>query len=127
MLENALHKTQLEKFFFCNHSTHLIFPLSSSLKSVDSIQMVSSHQDQGLTPSKYAIFRWFGFDQFVPEHAVTSHWISSKMFLVIRSILTLYSTVVLWTDIGTSGGMFFQYFTSMTFIGLHAYQVVSSK
>ncbi|KAK4512605.1 uncharacterized protein ATC70_003308 [Mucor velutinosus] len=87
--------------------------------------MVSSYQDQSLTPSNYAVFRWFGFDQFVPEHAVTSHWVSSKTFLIIRSILTLYSTVVLWTDIGTSGGIFFQYFTSMTFIGLHAYQITS--
>lgn len=85
-------------------------------------------QDQSLEPSKYAIFRWFGFDKFVPEHAVTSYWVSSKTFFIIRSIMTLYSTIVLWTDIGISGGgLFFQYFTSMTFIGLHAYQVVSTK
>ncbi|KAI8339328.1 hypothetical protein BD560DRAFT_412695 [Blakeslea trispora] len=84
------------------------------------------YKDQRIEPSKYAIINWIGLSEFVPERAVTSHWFSSKVFLVIRLILTLYSTVVLWTDIGiTRSGYFFMFFTSFTFIGLHAYLVTS--
>ncbi|RCH78806.1 hypothetical protein CU098_004850, partial [Rhizopus stolonifer] len=38
----------------------------------------------------------------------------------------LYSTIVLWTDIGvTDSGKFFQFFTSLTYIGLHSYLITS--
>ena len=84
------------------------------------------YQDEKVASSNNAIIRWFGFDQFVPETAVTSHWVSSKMFFAIRFILALYTTIVLWVDIGvTNSGRFFAYFTTLTFIGLHAYLIVS--
>jgi hypothetical protein len=83
------------------------------------------YQDQKVEPSRFAILRWFGFDQFVPERIVTSHWVSTKTFFAIRFIVALYSTVVLWTDIGvTNSGKFFQFFTTLTFVGLHAYLIV---
>lgn len=88
------------------------------------------YQDQKVKPSKYALIRWFGFDQFVPERAVTSYWISSKAFFVIRFLLALYSTVVFWTYLGLLASFadvrgFFSAFTTLTFIGLHAYLIVS--
>lgn len=84
------------------------------------------YQDEKLTGSNYAFIRWFGFDQFIPETAVTSHWVSSKVFFIIRFILTLYTTITLWVDIGvTASGRLFAFFTTLTFIGLHAYLVVS--
>ena len=87
------------------------------------------YQDQKVKPSKYALIRWFGFDQFEPERAVTSYWISSKAFFVIRFLLALYSTVVFWTYLGLLASFadvrgFFSAFTTLTFIGLHAYLIV---
>ncbi|KAG0178108.1 hypothetical protein DFQ28_003295 [Apophysomyces sp. BC1034] len=89
------------------------------------------YQDQRLEPSNYAVIRWFGFDRFVPEQAVTSHWVSSKTFLFIRLPILLYSIIVIWTDIGITasegdGSRFFAYFTHLTFIGLHAYLVTAT-
>lgn len=87
------------------------------------------YQDEKLPPSNYAIIRWFGFDQFIPEATVTSYWMSSKAFFIIRFIITLYSTIVIWTYIGVTGPYmkyFFDMFTHLTFIGLHAYLVVST-
>ncbi|KAI9266722.1 hypothetical protein BDA99DRAFT_506501 [Phascolomyces articulosus] len=86
--------------------------------------------DEPLKPSRYAIIRWFGFDKFIPEAAVTSHWVSTEVFLVIRTIVTLYSTIVLWTNIGSTAHngafqQFFAFFTNLTFIGLHAYLVTA--
>lgn len=86
--------------------------------------------DQKVEPSNYAILRWFGFDQFIPEAAVTSHWVSSKVFLAIRFILALYSFIVQWTNIGFTAADgdfsgYFAFFTNLTFVGLHAYLVVS--
>ncbi|KAI9265940.1 hypothetical protein BY458DRAFT_556596 [Sporodiniella umbellata] len=86
-------------------------------------------QDQKLPPSDYAIIRWFRVDQFAPEEAVTSYWVSSKAFFFVRFTLALYSTVVLWTDIGLEAhalNHFFDKFTTMTFIGLHAYLITST-
>ncbi|CDH54141.1 predicted protein [Lichtheimia corymbifera JMRC:FSU:9682] len=86
------------------------------------------YQDDPLPQSHSAIIRWFGFDHFVPEKAVTSYWMPSKALLCIRVITCLYSTVVIWASIGTSAiqGNFqhyFAHFTEMTYIGLHAYLV----
>lgn len=90
------------------------------------------YKDERLSPSRFAIIRWFGFDQFEPERAVTSYWVSPFMLCLIRIPITLYSTIVIWTNIGyttTQGGMkdFFGYFTNLTYIGLHAYLVVCIK
>lgn len=88
------------------------------------------NEDRKLPSSNYRVIRWFQFDQFVPEETVTSYWISSKTFFIIRLILTLYSTIVIWTDIGLSAAgldHFFVMFTHFTFIGLHAYLVVNMK
>ncbi|KAI9494611.1 hypothetical protein BDB00DRAFT_296506 [Zychaea mexicana] len=89
-----------------------------------------TYSDERLEPSPYAIIRWFGFDKFIPEAAVTSHWVSSNVFLCIRSIVALYSTIVIWTNIGSSARdgtiqSFFAFFTTLTFIGLHAYLVTA--
>ncbi|CAO0799325.1 unnamed protein product [Mucor circinelloides] len=91
---------------------------------------MTKYRDQQVKPSKYAIIRWFGFDQFVPERAVTSYWVSSKTFFVIRFIIALYSTVVFWTYLGLLASFadvrgFFSAFTTLTFIGLHAYLVTA--
>lgn len=93
---------------------------------------MTKYLDQPVKPSKYAIIRWFGFDQFVPERAVTSYWVSSKTFFIVRFIVTLYSTVVFWTYLGLLASFadvkgFFSAFTTLTFIGLHAYLVVSHR
>lgn len=87
------------------------------------------YQDERLQPSRFGIIRWFGFDQFEPERAVTSYWVSSRVFLCIRIPFVLYSTIIIWGDIGTTAQegtfyKFFTYFTNLTFIGLHAYLVV---
>lgn len=85
-------------------------------------------EDKKVPPSNYAIIRWFGFDQLAPEEVVTSYWMSSKTFFVIRFTLALYSTVVIWTDIGLQAhhlNRFFDMFTTLTFVGLHAYLIVS--
>lgn len=91
---------------------------------------VENYRDEKVHTSRYAIIRWFGFDQFVPERAVTSHWVSSKVFFGIRFILALYSTIVFWTYLGlvaafTNFNWFFAQFTTLTFIGLHAYLITS--
>jgi hypothetical protein len=92
--------------------------------------MPANYQDERLPPSNYAVIRWFGFDQFVPERAVTSYWVSSKTFFIVRFILALYSGIVFWTYLGLLAAYspkfdgFFAAFTTLTFIGLHAYLVV---
>ncbi|CAO3653847.1 unnamed protein product [Mucor hiemalis] len=84
------------------------------------------YQDEKIKPSRYAILRWFGFDQFVPETAVTSHWISSKALFAIRLILAVYTTITMWVNIGVSkSGKTFAFFTTLTFVGLHAYNVTA--
>lgn len=92
--------------------------------------MRHEYQDQQLNRSKWAWIRWFGFDQFQPERAVTSHWIPTEAFLGIRILTVLYSTVIQWASIAKSAlqhsfNIYFGYFTNLTFIGLHAYLVVS--
>lgn len=89
----------------------------------------NNYKDEKVHDSRYRVIRWFGFDQFVPERAVTSYWISSKTFFVIRFILALYSTIVFWFYLGGTAAYssftgFFAAFTTLTFIGLHAYLVV---
>ncbi|KAI9322552.1 hypothetical protein BX666DRAFT_1896160 [Dichotomocladium elegans] len=87
-------------------------------------------EDARLEESHSALVRWFRFDHFAPERAVTSYWMSTKVLLGVRIITTLYSTVVIWASIGTSAfeGKFqhyFAHFTQLTFIGLHAYLVTA--
>ncbi|KAF7720943.1 hypothetical protein EC973_005752 [Apophysomyces ossiformis] len=83
-------------------------------------------RDERLEPSRYAVIRWLKIDQFEPERAVTSCFVSSSLLFCIRVPLVLYSTIVLWADIGwcietAQFGHYFAYFTHLTFIGLHAY------
>ncbi|KAI8344406.1 hypothetical protein BC941DRAFT_464632 [Chlamydoabsidia padenii] len=82
------------------------------------------------SPSASRLTQWFGFDQFQPERAVTSHLISSKTFLYIRAVQVLYSGAVQWASIcwmaiHYSIGHYFAYFTYYTFIGLHFYFLTS--
>lgn len=87
---------------------------------------MQQYQDEKVKPSKSAIIRWFRLDQFAPETAVTSHWVSPKAFFAIRLILALYSTITWWVYIGnTRSGKIFAFFTTLTFIGIHAYNIVS--
>lgn len=86
--------------------------------------------DEPIKRSNVAIIRWLGLDQFEPERAVSSNFVSSKTLFIIRSPLVLYSFVVLWVDIIWSlktGEFkhFFAYFTDLTFIGLNAYLLVN--
>lgn len=86
--------------------------------------------DKRVPDSKHKSIRWFELDQFEPERAFTSHWISTNVFFIIRFVLTLYSTITFWTFLAVSITYssfveFFSVFTTLTFIGLYAYQVVS--
>jgi hypothetical protein len=88
------------------------------------------YRDESLKASNNKMIQWFGFDQFEPERAVTSHFVSSRTFFMIRLPLALYSLIVMWVDIIWTIKMgefqhFFAYFTDLTFIGLHAYLMVS--
>ncbi|KAI9305935.1 hypothetical protein BJ944DRAFT_264360 [Cunninghamella echinulata] len=94
--------------------------------------MKRDYRDDRLNRSNYSFFRWFGFDLFEPERAVTSYWIPSKVFLIIRLIICVYSTIIIWGNLANSAisykkentpFIFFGYFTNLTFIGLHAYYV----
>ncbi|CEP17730.1 hypothetical protein [Parasitella parasitica] len=89
------------------------------------------YKDQQVKPSNYAIIRWFGFDKFVPEQAVTSYWVSPKALFIIRLLLALYTTIVFWTFLALTAVFsdlrrFFSAFTTMTFIGLHGYLITAS-
>lgn len=75
------------------------------------------------------LVQWFGFDDFKPERAVTSHFISSRTLFLIRLPITVYCFIVMWVDViyTTQSGEFkhfFAYFTDLTFIGLLAYYIV---
>lgn len=94
--------------------------------------MVRAYRDETIETSSVKIVHWFGLDQFEPERAVTSHFVSSKTLFLIRLPLSLYSLIVMWVDIIwtiKSGEFrhFFAYFTDLTFIGLHAYLIVGSS
>ncbi|CAO3642253.1 unnamed protein product [Mucor fragilis] len=83
-------------------------------------------RDEPIQQSSSKIIQWFGLDQFEPERALTSHFVSSKSLFWIRLPLVLYSFIVMWVDIiytAETGGFrqFFAYFTDLTFIGMHAY------
>ncbi|KAG2173289.1 hypothetical protein INT43_004663 [Umbelopsis isabellina] len=83
---------------------------------------------ESIPASSNAIVRWFKLDQFEPERAVTSHWVSSKTFLLIRTLPTLYAIIIMFADIGTTAqsgtfNFFFAYFTNLTYIGLFSYLV----
>lgn len=87
------------------------------------------YEDKKVSPSRFACVGWFGFDQFVPERAVTAHWVSTRTFFVIRFVLALYSTIVFWNYMAVeiswgAGPTIFQAFTTLTFVGLHSYLVV---
>lgn len=86
-------------------------------------EVVSSSSASSLT-------QWFGFDQFQPERAVTSHFVSTRTFLYIRAVQVLYSGAVQWASIWWMASHYslthyFAYFTYYTFIGLHFYFLVS--
>ncbi|CAO3600629.1 unnamed protein product [Absidia cylindrospora] len=83
-----------------------------------------------VSSSTSSFIQWFGFDQFQPERAVTSHFVSTKTFLCIRLILVLYSGAVQWASVWWMAthyqfSHYFAYFTYLTFIGLHAYFLTS--
>ncbi|KAI8064191.1 hypothetical protein BC940DRAFT_306388 [Gongronella butleri] len=89
-----------------------------------------AYQDKRLERSRFSFIRWFGFDLFQPERAVTSYWLPTRVFLGIRLFLCLWITIVLWMDIGMNahngtGKTFFAFFTNLTYIGLNAYYVTS--
>ncbi|KAI9266293.1 hypothetical protein EDC94DRAFT_646933 [Helicostylum pulchrum] len=91
---------------------------------------VQVYRDEPIEPSSSKIIHWFGFDRFEPERAVTSHFVTPKTLFFIRLPLVLYNFIVLWVDIIwtiKSGGFrqFFAYFTDLTFIGLHIYQMIT--
>ncbi|KAI8060300.1 hypothetical protein BC940DRAFT_350671 [Gongronella butleri] len=87
-------------------------------------------QDEVIPSSKGRLVQWFGFDQFQPERAMTSHFISVNALLAVRVVLVLYSGAVQWASIYWMATHFqferyFAYFTYLTFIGLHAYFVTT--
>ncbi|CEG76173.1 hypothetical protein RMATCC62417_11106 [Rhizopus microsporus] len=91
---------------------------------------MSKYRDEPIKRSNNTIIQWFGLDQFEPERAVSSNFVSSKTLFIIRLPLVLYSFVVLWIDIIWSIKTdqfrhFFAYFTDLTFIGLTAYLVTT--
>jgi len=88
-------------------------------------------RDEPIHQSSSKIIQWLGLDQLEPERALTSHFVSSKTLFFIRLPLVLYSFIVMWVDIiytAKTGGFrqFFAYFTDLTFIGMHAYLMVSA-
>ena len=88
------------------------------------------YRDERIDSSDSKIIRWLKLDHFEPERTLTSYFVSSKTLFMIRIPLVLYSAIVMWADIGTSISTgeinhYFAYFTRFTFIGLHAYLVVS--
>ncbi|KAI8144036.1 hypothetical protein BJV82DRAFT_667875 [Fennellomyces sp. T-0311] len=89
-----------------------------------------AYRDERIDSSNSKIIQWFKMDQFEPERAVTSYFVSPKTLLMIRIPLVLYSVIVMWADIGTAIAdnefkHYFAYFTRFTFVGLHAYLVTS--
>lgn len=95
------------------------------------LSRMKEYDDKPLGRSKWAWIRWFGFDQFVPERAVTSYWLPHQVLLVIRVLFMLYSTATMYASIAQSAlnhdfNIYFGYFTHLTFVGLHAYFVVGS-
>ncbi|KAI9354009.1 hypothetical protein BD770DRAFT_392906 [Pilaira anomala] len=88
------------------------------------------YQEEYIKPSKYKVIRWLQLDEFAPERAFTSFWVSPKVFFIIRIILALYTTIVFWTYLAMSViyarfDEFFAFFTTLTFVGIHAYFVTS--
>ncbi|KAI8991771.1 hypothetical protein BDF20DRAFT_997573 [Mycotypha africana] len=90
----------------------------------------NNYRDEPIPASSVKLIQWFGLDNFEPERAVTSHFISSRTLFYIRLPLTLYTLIVMWADIvytAQTGGIrhFLAYFTDLTFIGLHSYQMAT--
>ena len=88
-----------------------------------------TYRDECIPHSSNKIVQWLKLDEFQPERAMTSHFVSSKTLFLIRLVFALYSLVVLWVDIIYTAQKneikhFFVYFTDLTFIGLHAYLIV---
>jgi hypothetical protein len=89
-------------------------------------------RDEPIPSSSHKIIQWFVLDNFEPERAVTSHFVSSRTLFYIRLPIVLYCFIVMWVDIiytAKSGEFkhFFAYFTDLTFIGLLAYLIVTLK
>lgn len=90
------------------------------------------YKDEVVASSSSSIVQWFGFDQFQPERAVTSNFISCRTFLYIRAVLVLYSGAVQWASLwwmASHDGLahYFAFFTYYTFIGLHFYFLVKTQ
>ncbi|KAI8365710.1 hypothetical protein BD560DRAFT_436311 [Blakeslea trispora] len=93
--------------------------------------MSNKHLDQKIDPSHYVVIRWLGLDQLAPEQMVTSHWVSTRVFFVIRLLNAIYSTIVFWiyfAIMAKTGQLntIFAAFTTLNFIGLHAYLVTAT-
>lgn len=70
---------------------------------------------------------WFYVDQFMPERAVTSNLISPLMLLVFRLMCSLYATASVIENLTAIKGLFFAYFTNLSYCGLAGYFWVSSS
>jgi len=75
--------------------------------------------------SKFLNF--FHYNDFEEEKSVTSWFISPKLLLIIRGIISLYTWIILIGQFESSYGVvdFFKFFTNLSFIGLTAYFTVS--
>ncbi|KAI8382318.1 hypothetical protein BD560DRAFT_477244 [Blakeslea trispora] len=88
-----------------------------------------AYKDEMIPSSSNKLAQWLKLNEFQPERAMTSHFVSTKTLFLIRVIFAVYSLIVLWVDIIYTAQFgeirhFFVYFTDMTFIGLHAYLIV---
>ncbi|KAF9204358.1 hypothetical protein BGZ59_001086 [Podila verticillata] len=64
---------------------------------------------------------WFYVNQFMPERAVTSNLISPLMLLVFRLVCSLYATASVIENLTAVKGLFFAYFTNLSYCGLAGY------
>ncbi|KAG0018269.1 hypothetical protein BGZ81_010316 [Podila clonocystis] len=64
---------------------------------------------------------WFYLHQFKPERAVTSNLISPLMLLVFRLVCSLYATASILENLIANKGLFFAYFTNLSYCGMTAY------
>ncbi|KAI8337847.1 hypothetical protein EDC96DRAFT_346848 [Choanephora cucurbitarum] len=93
--------------------------------------MPEKYMNQQIEPSHVAIVHWLGLDQFVPEQFMTSNWVSTEVLFIIRLLNAIYSTIVFWvyfavlTKAGRANTIFAA-FTTLNFIGLHAYLITST-
>ncbi|KAI9310863.1 hypothetical protein BX666DRAFT_2032575 [Dichotomocladium elegans] len=87
-------------------------------------------RDECIPASNIRLIQWFKLDEFQPERAVTSSFVSTRTLLLLRIPLVMYTAIVFWFDFGNSIATgefhhFFAYFTRFTFVGLHAYMITT--